>query len=168
MVLLALCPEAAKLDIRILATDIDPAILARARAGHYRADALAAARPELRAQLVHRPTAAGARVSPRTWPRRSSFRELNLAADWPLKGPFDVIFCRNVAIYFDREVQDRVWAGFARLLAPGGTLFIGHSERITGPAASLLRPERHHHLCPRRLSPAERNEENTRCRCAIA
>jgi chemotaxis protein methyltransferase CheR len=69
-----------------------------------------------------------------------SFRELNLIRDWPMRGGFDVIFCRNVAIYFDRAGQDRIWAGFARCLTPGGCLCIGHSERLTGPAAARLTP----------------------------
>jgi chemotaxis protein methyltransferase CheR len=59
------------------------------------------------------------------------FNELNLLADWPIKGRFDAIFCRNVMIYFDEETQSRIWSRMAALLNPGGTLFIGHSERIT-------------------------------------
>ena len=136
MVLLGLCPEAAQLDIRILASDIDTAILARAEAGRYDADAMAPLAPDLRDRWFER-DGEGGRVRPGlAAPIR--FRQLNLAADWPVSGPFDAIFCRNVAIYFDREVQDRVWEGFARRLAPGGTLFIGHSERITGPASTHL------------------------------
>jgi chemotaxis protein methyltransferase CheR len=69
-----------------------------------------------------------------------SFRELNLIGDWPMKGRFDVIFCRNVVIYFEEATQARVWSRFAPLLEPGGTLYIGHSERVTGPAASQLAP----------------------------
>jgi chemotaxis protein methyltransferase CheR len=70
--------------------------------------------------------------------RLVSFRELNLIGHWPMKGQFDVIFCRNVVIYFDDETQARVWSRFAELMVPGGTLFIGHSERVQGPAAGLF------------------------------
>ena len=64
-----------------------------------------------------------------------SFRYLNLIAPWPVQGPFDAIFCRNVAIYMDQPTQLRLWAGFEAVLAPKGMLFIGHSERL-GPAIS--------------------------------
>ena len=53
-----------------------------------------------------------------------------------MKGRFDVIFCRNVVIYFDEPTQERIWSRFAPALVPGGTLYIGHSERVSGPAAS--------------------------------
>lgn len=58
------------------------------------------------------------------------FRELNLLREWPMRGRFDVIFCRNVMIYFDDDTQNTVWDRFADILHPGGTLCIGHSERI--------------------------------------
>ena len=70
-----------------------------------------------------------------------TFNELNLIGDWPMKGRFDVIFCRNVAIYFEDDTQARLWSRFAPLLQPGGTLYIGHSERVAGPAAALLTPD---------------------------
>ena len=65
-------------------------------------------------------------------------KELNLIGDWPMKGKFDVIFCRNVVIYFDDPTQERVWSRFIPLMNPGATLYIGHSERVAGPAASQL------------------------------
>ena len=67
-----------------------------------------------------------------------SFRELNLIGDWPMRGRFDVIFCRNVVIYFDEATQERVWKRFTPLMTPGATLYIGHSERVSGPAVKSL------------------------------
>ena len=55
---------------------------------------------------------------------------------WPFKGTFDIIFCRNVVIYFDEQTQQAVWSKFAGKLEPGGVLYIGHSERVTGPAVA--------------------------------
>lgn len=67
-----------------------------------------------------------------------TFAELNLMTEWPFKGPFDVIFCRNVAIYFNQETQQRLWNRFSSILTNNGHLFIGHSERVTGPATQSL------------------------------
>ena len=133
--LLALCPEAGRLDVRILATDIDPQILDRAISGRYpmeergqltkqRADALFS--PSRNGHLDVRPEVQ----------QLVAFNRLNLMHDWPMRRPFDVIFCRNVAIYFDKPVQERLWARFGDALVPQGTLFIGHSERLSGRALS--------------------------------
>lgn len=137
--LLALCPEAARLDIRILATDVDPEILDRARRGEYRIDELAAIPEPARSQHVDRArdgTTFTIGPAPRALVR---FGELNLIETWPMRGPFEVIFCRNVAIYFDRQTQEHLWSRFASMLAPGGHLFIGHSERISGDAERMFR-----------------------------
>ena len=55
-----------------------------------------------------------------------------------MRGPFNAIFCRNVVIYFDEETQMRMWKRMAPLLAADGFLYIGHSERVTGPALAAL------------------------------
>ena len=135
--LLELCPEAARLNIKILATDVDPVIIARAKAGVYDTEELKAL-PDAARRDHTAPAGAGKfQIGPK--PRDLiSFGELNLMQDWPIKGPFDVIFCRNVAIYFDKDTQARLWGRLGDLLATGGYLFIGHSERVTGPAEGCL------------------------------
>lgn len=67
------------------------------------------------------------------------FRQLNLLRAWPFEGLFDVIFCRNVMIYFDDPTKERLVLRFAQQLRPGGFLYIGHSERVSGEASALLR-----------------------------
>lgn len=120
-------------DVRLLATDIDPNVIRHARDGHY-PDSMLSGLPDTRRTRFFKTS-----VGPQTPGWRVSddlraavhFRVLNLLAPWPMRGRFDVIFCRNVVIYFDAETQDRLWRRFAELLAPGGWLFIGHSERLT-------------------------------------
>lgn len=67
------------------------------------------------------------------------WRSLNLLGDWPLSRQFDVIFCRNVMIYFDQPTRERLINRFVDQLAIGGHLFIGHSERVSGPAEGRLK-----------------------------
>ena len=127
-------PEAASLDVKILATDIDPNMIAEGKAGVYREDAVAPVPLDLRRKWFKK-SGAGWEVADELR-ELVAFRELNLIGDWPMKGKFDVIFCRNVVIYFDEPTQERIWSRFAPALVPGGTLYIGHSERVSGPAAS--------------------------------
>lgn len=127
MTLLADLPEAGELDVRILATDIDPKVVERARRGQYSDEELEpvpealAARGRVRRNGVNEISDAVRGLV--------SFGVLNLHADWPMKGAFDAIFCRNVAIYFDDQTQARLWSRFADRLTPQGRLYIGHSER---------------------------------------
>ena len=127
-------PEAASLDVKILATDIDPNMIAEGKAGVSREDAVAPVPLDLRRKWFKK-AGSGWEVADELR-ELVAFRELNLIGDWPMKGKFDVIFCRNVVIYFDEPTQERIWSRFAPALVPGGTLYIGHSERVSGPAAS--------------------------------
>jgi chemotaxis protein methyltransferase CheR len=140
MVVRDLLPEAARQDLRILATDIDPQIVARARRGSYAAEEAASIPAIHRRRWVESAAEEGRVTMAEPLRRLITFAELNLMEPWPFHGPFDAIFCRNVAIYFNKETQQRLWQRFARMLVPGGHLFIGHSERVTGPAAEALRP----------------------------
>lgn len=134
---LAALPDAANLDVKILATDIDPNMIAEGRAGIYREDAVAPVPLDLRRRWFKKAGEGRWEVADELR-ELVAFRELNLIGDWPMKGRFDVIFCRNVVIYFDEPTQERIWSRFAPLLNPGGTLYIGHSERVTGPATQLF------------------------------
>jgi chemotaxis protein methyltransferase CheR len=139
MVLLAALPEAANLDVKILATDIDPNVVAEAREGVYAEALLAGVPDDYRRRWVT--NVGSGRVGLDDDLRELiSFKELNLIGDWPMKGRFDAIFCRNVAIYFDDATQSRLWSRFTPRLVDGGTLYIGHSERVSGPAAAELAP----------------------------
>ena len=72
--------------------------------------------------------------------RMVRFRQLNLLRPWPFSSQFDLIFCRNVMIYFDAPTKEQLVLNFARQLKPGAHLYIGHSERVSGPATDLLEP----------------------------
>jgi len=127
-------PNVLDYDFKILATDIDPKILAIARQGAYDEQALETVSPAMRKQWFKEVEIGGRRkfqVDDRL-KRLITYNELNLMAQWPFKGKFDVIFCRNVVIYFDEPTQMRIWTRFGELLPVGGHLYIGHSERVSG------------------------------------
>jgi chemotaxis protein methyltransferase CheR len=138
--LLSLEPEAQRLDVKILATDIDPRVIAAGREGVYPEGALADIPKALRVRyFAADPTTRGSwRIVDET-KKLVHFRMLNLNGDWPMQGLFQAIFCRNVVIYFDEQGQRVLWSRFASKLAPQGWLFIGHSERVAGPANAQLR-----------------------------
>lgn len=137
LTILQALPEAADLDVRILATDIDPNMVAQGHDGTYSEEALEPAPVTLWRKYFDRADR-GQWTAGQQLKRLVSFKELNLIGDWPMKGKFDVIFCRNVVIYFDDATQERVWKRFTPLMNPGATLYIGHSERVSGGATSQL------------------------------
>jgi chemotaxis protein methyltransferase CheR len=139
MTLLAAMPDAAQYDIRILATDIDPNVVRDARMGVYAEHLMEGVSADHRRRFTTA-TPSGVRMNDELR-ALIAFQELNLIGDWPMKGKFDVIFCRNVAIYFDDDTQARLWDRFADKLTAGATLYIGHSERVAGPAANALSPD---------------------------
>jgi chemotaxis protein methyltransferase CheR len=115
----------------ILATDLDTQVLARAREGVYPLERVEKLSTERLQRFFLRGTGARAgyvRVRPELQ-ALVTFRQLNLLdAQWPVRGPFDAIFCRNVMIYFDKKTQRRILERFAPLLRRDGLLFAGHSE----------------------------------------
>lgn len=129
--------DMARRDLLVLASDIAPHALEKAKAATYSARDLKPVPESLRtAWSVMRGEQARMADLARGIVR---FRPLNLHGDWPMKGRFDAIFCRNVMIYFDSATNERLVARFAEMLEPGGYLYIGHSERVTGPAMRMLR-----------------------------
>ena len=139
--LLGLCPDVQRFDVRILATDIDQMMIARTRRAVYPPEAASGLSPD-RLRCLFDAAAAGAplHICERA-KRLVTCNALNLQDPWPMSGPFEIIFCRNVVIYFDKPTQERLWQRFADMLSPEGFLMIGHSERITGPALSAFRAE---------------------------
>ena len=128
MTLRAAIPDVDRWDARILDTDIDTNMVEHGAAGVFD-PRRAAAIPESykrRFTLDH-----GDKVEMSDELRSLiAFKPLNLFDPWPMSGPFDVIFCRNVVIYFDKKDQRILFDRFADILAPGGWLFIGHSESL--------------------------------------
>jgi chemotaxis protein methyltransferase CheR len=132
----------ARSKLLALASDISVNALAGARAASYPAAALDALPDNLRRLWCAAETVKGEprlAIDPALL-AMVRFRALNLMGDWPMQRPFDVIFCRNVMIYFDTPTKERLVERFARQLVPGGFLYIGHSERVSGPATRLLEP----------------------------
>lgn len=132
LTLLNVMPDAGEHDVLILASDIDPDILARAEDGIYPATRLGDIPPSMRGRWIESdrsPSKPTFRFGDSVR-RLIRFRQLNLLKEWPLKASFQIIFCRNVMIYFDQETQNAIWARFADRMDQGGHLYIGHSERI--------------------------------------
>ena len=118
-------------DVKLLATDIDSKVVATAAEGVYAAERFKGVPAERTKKWF--PPAAGRPGFSTASPMLKSlitFKQLNLLDPWPMKGPFDVIFCRNVVIYFDKPTQRRLFDRMAELQEPGGWLFIGHSENL--------------------------------------
>jgi chemotaxis protein methyltransferase CheR len=132
--------QIAAANVIALASDIALDALATARAAIYPAEAVAAMPETLRRPWCCSSAEAGAdriMIAPEVR-AMVRFRQLNLFGSWPMRQPFDVIFCRNVMIYFDAKAKERLVLALAQQLRPGGFLYIGHSERVAGPAVSLL------------------------------
>lgn len=134
MSLLHSAPDLAGRDVLILATDIDPNILEKADNGTYSDQQISGVPQEMRKKYFE--VKQGQHKVSAAIKKMIRFRELNLLRDWPMKSPFDIVFCRNVVIYFDAETQSRLWPRFDAALIPEGWLFLGHSERVSDDCAN--------------------------------
>ncbi len=119
-------------DVKILATDIDLNVLAHGREGVYNAKRIDDMPPKMKNKWFKDGKDANAdkvRVA-RALRDMISFRQLNLLKDWPFKGPFDAIFCRNVVIYFDGPTKKALVERFYDYMHDESCLFMGHSESL--------------------------------------
>jgi len=119
-------------DVSILATDIDTNVLSTAKEGVYRSDDTTTIPSAYARNVRPGPNKGFHTVSPNL-KNMITFRHANLMGEFPPPGSLDVIFCRNVVIYFDQPTKHGVIEKFARCLRPGGFLFLGHSETIMQP-----------------------------------
>lgn len=120
-------------DALILATDIDTNVLRRAEAGIYPAEAQKHIPESYRKRFVRRVNHDSDKIQMADELRHMiRFRRLNLHEKWPMKGKFDAIFCRNVAIYFDKPTQKSLFNRYADYLTIGGMLYLGHAESLIG------------------------------------
>lgn len=123
-------PSLDRCDLRILATDIDPEVIEAARRGVYDSRSIGAEAPAaLKRFLQNGPQDHQVSITQKL---RSliRFEPLNLLDPWPFHGQFDVVFCRNVVIYFDPETRHALWRRMASRIVVDGRLFLGHSERM--------------------------------------
>jgi chemotaxis protein methyltransferase CheR len=122
-------------DVRILATDISGRVLDRCREATYTPERVATVPPELRARWLERHRSGGESfyLARKELLDHIVYQRINLSAPpFPMAGPMDAIFCRNVMIYFDNRVRARLLADLYRLTKPHGYLFVGHAESLTG------------------------------------
>ena len=134
IVMTALETLGANASFKLTASDIDSRVLATAAQGIYRIDNIKGLSPEHLQRFFLRGKASNAgmvRAKPELV-RAIDFISVNLIRDdWPFREPFDVVFCRNVMIYFDAPTQRRVLERIHRVLKPGGLLFVGHAENFS-------------------------------------
>lgn len=124
-------PSIGPCDAKILATDIDSRVLDTARRGRYPVAAIGQIPPDLRSgTYLERDHQGFGFVS--AVKGLVHFKYLNLVEPWPMKGPFDAVFFRNVAIYFDAPTRASVLTRVIDLIGPGGFLYVGHSESLYG------------------------------------
>jgi len=117
-------------DLKILATDLDSNVLDTAKAGIYRSETVTGLNQKITKDwFLHDKNHDKCKVN-NDLRSYIHFKRLNLLAKWPVKGPFDIIFCRNVVIYFDQETKDQLFMRYSKMLRKGGYLILGHSESM--------------------------------------
>lgn len=119
-------------DIKILATDLDSSVIATAQSGRYSTQRISGLSRQRAGKWFHRVKGEGSDEVQidASVQKLVTFKQLNLMHDWPMRGPFDAIFCRNVVIYFDKPTQQKLFDRYADLLVDRGYLFLGHSESM--------------------------------------
>jgi len=132
MVLKEVIPENQGWDIKILATDLDTNVIETGRNGIYKFDNVTGVSDERISRWFMRGSGENAENIKVSKKLRDlvSFKQLNLLEPFPFNGPIDIIFCRNVVIYFDKETQKLLFDKFANIHAFNSYLFIGHSETL--------------------------------------
>jgi chemotaxis protein methyltransferase CheR len=130
-------PSSPRWDLKILATDIDSEVIAAASSGIYPIDRMSSVSPERLKRFFQKGSGdnQGCAVAKQELKSLITFKTLNLLQGWPMKGPFDLIFCRNVMIYFDQPTREKLVNRYSEMLVPGGYLCIGHSESIHAGSA---------------------------------
>ena len=125
-------PKSSGWDVKILATDLDSNMVDRGKSGVYTTERVEGLTPERMKKWVKKGTGDNADKVRMSEDLRDmiTFKELNLMEAWPIKGPFDFMFCRNVVIYFNKDTQRILFDRYADLLSPKAHLFIGHSESL--------------------------------------
>ena len=123
---------AARKDLNILATDIATSVLDQARSGQYDVLAINRGLTQDRLTMHFRPTPSGQQEVRPEVRQRVDFRQFNLKDPFVTLGRFDVVFCRNVLIYFSTELQTDILRKIHSVLKPGGYLFVGGSETPKG------------------------------------
>jgi len=119
-------------DIKILATDLDSEVLGKGQRGMYAPDRVRDM-SQARMSRFFRETTHNDQPTYQVVPelrKLITFKQLNLMNPFPMKGPLNAIFCRNVVIYFDKDTQRDLFARMARLQLPRAVLFLGHSESL--------------------------------------
>lgn len=119
-------------DVKILATDLDTNVIDKAKKGIYAKERVEGLDSSVVRKWFRKGSGAQSgfvKVAPELQ-ELITFKQLNLMHQWPMKGKFDVIFCRNVVIYFDKPTQKVLFERYANILTGEGMLFIGHSETL--------------------------------------
>ncbi len=118
-------------NIKILATDLDSDVLAKAKAGEYSLDDLEQLPKDYLNCFERKEKLGIGRIKP-SIRELIQFNRLNLLGPWPMQSTFDIVFCRNVVIYFNKETQRELFDRIANAMNDGAYLFIGHSETLHG------------------------------------
>lgn len=137
MVLDKFSDELAGWDCKVLATDLDTDVLSIARSATYSEEQLEKVPVDLRAACLAKVADSNSVYEFKDFIKQKViFNQLNFLESWPMKNPFDIIFCRNALIYFEPKVQRMILDGFARFQKPNDYLIIGHSESLDSISSS--------------------------------